>query len=187
MRYFNSNDVREYNSNIKTASVKVLLEEASFSRKPSNHRCDVFLSHSSKDINDLPAVINFLEHFDVKVYVDKDDYELPKKTTAETGQRIKRRIAECKKFIVLVSNNSKDSKWIPWELGIGDEKKRVENIALLPKVDDAQAGWPEQEYMGLYPRIIYGRLEGYSSQVWMVYDHHEETAIKLSEWLKQNN
>ena len=111
MRYFNSNDVKILNeSTVKTAGAAVILEDALFTKKASYQKCDVFLSHSSKDKDDLPAVIEFLKRFGVKAYVDKADDDLPKKTTSETGKIIKNRIAECKKFIVLVSDNSKESK-----------------------------------------------------------------------------
>jgi len=185
MRYFNSDDIRKFNENVKTAGATVILENASISKKASSQKCDVFLSHSSKDKDDLPAVIEFLKRFGVKAYVDKADDDLPKKTTSETGKIIKNRIAECKKFIVLVSDNSKESKWIPWELGIGDEKKSIDNVALLPKSDDSSSGWPEQEYLGLYPRIVYNTFKGQDSPVWMVLDHHNNKGTELSKWLKQ--
>jgi len=183
MRYFNSDDIRKFNENVKTAGATVILENASISKKASSQKCDVFLSHSSKDKDDLPAVIKFLEQHGVKVYVDKADDDLPKKTTAETGAKIKGRIAECKKFIVLVSENSKESKWIPWELGIGDEKKKINNVALLPISDNSSAGWPEQEYLGLYPRII---NDYYYLENWVVFNHHTGKKIKLSQWLLEN-
>lgn len=69
-------------------------------------------------------VIGFLENFGAKVYIDKADKELPEKTSAETGVKLKNRIAQCQKFVVLVTANSKNSRWIPWELGFADEKKK---------------------------------------------------------------
>lgn len=160
--------------------------EALVEKKASYQAFDVFLSHSSKDEARILGVVQFLRDYGVNVYIDKLDDELPKKTSPETGARLKQRINDCRKFIVLVSENSKDSKWIPWELGIGDETKTLRNVALLPTVDSSQnVDWPEQEYMGLYHRVHFGGLDGYNDPVWMVRNHHNNTAVELSKWLKR--
>lgn len=179
MRYFNESDVRRYDETI-------ILNEHTFSEKSGGRSVDVFLSHSSNDKADLPATINFLESYGVNVYIDKKDNKLPKKTSKDTGEILKRRIDESKKFIVLVSENSKNSRWIPWELGIADEKKKIHNIALLPKVEgNENPEWPEQEYLGLYPRIVYAVFKGQDRPVWMVYNHYDNIGIELGEWLKR--
>lgn len=179
MRYFNESDVKNLKKSIN-------LNNYYFEKKASYQSFDVFLSHSSKDKDILPSVINFLSKYNVNVYIDKSDDELPKKPSSETGDVIKSRIQEAKKFIVLVSQNSKDSKWIPWELGIADEKKKIENVALLPCIQSTSlSDWPEQEYLGLYPRIVYGNFKGTTTPVWMVLDHHNNTGLEIGEWLKR--
>ena len=183
MKYFSSTS-----SEIQNFSRNVLVENHRFEKKASATVSDVFLSHSSKDESALKNVIGFLENYGAKVYIDKSDKELPQKTSAETGKKLKVRIAECPKFIVLVTANSKDSRWIPWELGVADEKKKLPNVALLPDVgNQANAEWPEQEYLGLYPRIVFGKHQSYQLPIWMVFDHHENTGTELSQWLKRPN
>lgn len=179
MRYFNENDVQSFKKSI-------VIENFSLSQKSAYQSFDVFLSHSSKDKDILPSVINFLSQYGVNVYIDKSDEELPDKTSAETGEILKNRIHESKKFIVLVSQNSKESKWIPWELGIADEKKKIKNVAILPSVQrNSSTNWPEQEYLGIYPRIVKATFTGQQSPVWMVLDHHSNRGTELGEWLKQ--
>jgi len=178
MRYFNESDVQTFRKSI-------IIENFSFEKRASYQSFDVFLSHSSKDKDILPSIINFLSLFGVNVYIDKADKELPKETSTETGEILKNRIREAKKFVVLVSPNSKDSKWIPWELGIADVTKKIENVAILPRVQNISADWPKQEYLGLYPRIVNSNFQGQSTPVWMVYDHHSNTGIELGEWLKK--
>jgi hypothetical protein len=179
MRYFNESDANSFQKSI-------VIKNHMYEARASSQAFDVFLSHSSKDAESLPPVINFLSQYNVNVYVDKDDKELPRKTSPETGEKLKSRIYECRKFIVLVSENSKKSNWIPWELGIADERKTIKNVALLPKVQSTlKPDWPEQEYLGLYPRIINGKLKGYTSPVWMVLNHHKNTGTELGTWLKQ--
>lgn len=177
MRYFNQIDVQSFRKSL-------ILENFSINKR-SYQTFDVFLSYSSKDKDILPSAINFLSQYHVNVYIDIADEALPEKPSPETGKMLKNRICEARKFIVLISENSKDSKWIPWELGIADEKKKINNIALLPTTQDGLLkSWPEQEYLGLYERIVYGNLKGYTSPVWMVYDHHTNTATELGLWLK---
>lgn len=183
MKYFSSTA-----SEIQNFSGGVIVENHRFEKRAWASATDVFLSHSSTDKDVLPQVIGFLEKHGAKVYIDKADKELPQKTSAETGVKLKERIAQCPKFIVLVTANSKSSRWIPWELGIADEKKKLPNIALLPDVgNQANADWPEQEYLGLYPRIVKETFKGQATPVWMVLDHHNNTGTELSEWLKRLN
>jgi len=74
---------------------------------------------------------------------------------------------------------------IPWELGLADGQKSASSVALFPVVETAtETKWAEQEYLGLYRRILWGTLEGYDKQVWMVYDHHTNTATHLRKWLR---
>lgn len=183
MKYFSSAD-----ADIQALGKSVLLESHLIEKAvtPSTATTVVFLAHSSADEKTLPMAIGLLEKHGAKVYIDKIDKELPKKTSAETGVKLKKRIDQCPKFIVFVTENSKNSRWVPWELGIADEKKTLRNVALLPDVgNQANADWHEQEYLGLYPRIVYTTFTGQTQPVWMVRDHHQKTGIELSEWLKR--
>ncbi len=184
MKYFSSTE-----SKIQNFSRGIIVEDHRFEKRASASSADVFLAHSSSDKEDaLPDAIGFLMKQGAKVYIDKDDKELPQKTSAETGAKLKRRIEQCPKFIVLVTAKSKDSRWIPWELGIADEKKKLANVALLPDVgNQANADWPEQEYLGLYPRIVFGPHVSYHDPIWMVFDHHANTGTELGQWLKRVN
>mgnify|MGYP000903467631 CR=1 FL=1 len=179
MRYFNQSDVQVFDRSI-------IIENYTLAKKSPYQSFDVFLSHSSKDNGILPSVINFLSGYGVNVYIDKADGELPKITSPETGGILKNRIQEARKFIVLISENSRDSKWIPWELGIADEKKKIDNIALLPTVQgNSLPDWPKQEYLGLYHRIVYSRFRGQQQSVWMVLNHHQNIGTELKKWLKE--
>ena len=183
MRYFSSTA-----SDIQNFSKGVLVENFDFEKRVSSSSLDVFLSHSSLDKDALPKAIGFLTQFGVNVYIDKIDKELPLKTSAETGRKLKERITQCRKFIVLVTANSRNSRWIPWELGVADEKKKLPNVALLPDVgNQSNAEWSEQEYLGLYPRIVFGAHVSYSNAIWMVFEHHANTGTELGQWLKRAN
>ncbi len=127
-----------------------------------------------------------LENHGARVYVDEVDPEMPPYTSAETAKILKGRISQSGKFVVLTSKNSKDSRWVPWELGIADGYKTLANIALFPSSETTpDISWAEWEYLGLYHRIVWGRLEGYRDAVWMVLDHKNNTATELAAWLRE--
>ena len=67
-------------------------------------------------------------------------------------------IQKCRKFVVFVTTNSKESKWIPWELGLGDGTKTNSNVALFPsaKYSDEES-WLNQQYLGLGVEIPQNR------------------------------
>ena len=44
--------------------------------------------------------------------------------------------------------------------------------------------WAEQEYLGLYKRIVYADVNGESGMHWLVLDHRNNVGEKLETWLK---
>jgi hypothetical protein len=144
-----------------------------------------FLSHSSKDNDLIPGIVYVLQNHGAQVYVDLGDYRLPEPPSVETAQVLRDTISEMRRFVLLVSPNSKGSIWIPWELGLADGQKSFAAVALFPVVQKVtETKWAEQEYLGLYRRIVWGPLQGYKNNMWMVYDHHTNTADPLSRWLR---
>jgi hypothetical protein len=157
-----------------------ILKEAS-----SKEGKTVFLSHSSADDDLLPGIIRILEGHGGKVYLDKNDQELPQLEIFDIAERLRTAVRKCKKFVLLVTPKSKDSKWIPWELGLGDGVNLDKNVALFPSAETAfEQEWSEQEYLGLYQKIIWSIFTGEDNYQWMVLDHRKNTGIKLAHWLK---
>lgn len=144
----------------------------------------VFLSYNSRDRDYLPGAILLLEAHGGKVYVDLKDSRLPKTPSPKTANILRDSMQKCRRLVVFVSTNSKDSKWIPWELGFGDGDKKEYSIALLPVATSAdEQEWAGQEYFGLYQRIVFGRINGRPKDEWIVHNHHENSAIPLGQWL----
>ena len=172
------------NKNINAS--KQLFESSSFSLENYNdYKPYTFVSYSSKDSEYLPYVLEVLTNHGAKPYVDKSDNRLPNPPSVKTAKVLKETIQKSKRMVVFVTTNSKDSKWVPWELGLGDGSKSNYEIALFPSVEKMdETKWLEQEYLGLYNRIVFGKLEGYSDEVWMVYDFQAKNAIALAEWLQ---
>ena len=168
-------------------SAGTLAEQASILRKSEarSPQGSTFLSHASKDAELLPGVIAILERHGASVYIDKKDDSLPPTTSRTTAAILRGRINQCKKFILLTTKSSKDSLWVPWELGVADGYKRNTNLAIFPGVDSAtDRTWAEREYLGLYDRIVFGQLEGQPTSVFMVWDQEKNTATELSQWLR---
>lgn len=167
-----------------TLNEQVSVEKRAADRSPAGA---TFLSHSSRDNDLLVGAISLLEGHGASVYVDKKDPSLPPYTDKETASGLKSRIHQSRKFVLLASSNSKDSRWVPWELGIADEHKGMDRVAILPTVESAhETDWTSWEYLGLYDRIIWGDLQGESEKVWMVLDSRQNTAVKLSNWLSRD-
>jgi hypothetical protein len=166
---------------------KIGINEQASLRKRAEDRAPAgatFLSHSSKDKDLVTGAIRLLEGHGATVYIDKKDPTLPPYTNKDTAKSLKNRINQSDKFVLLASENSKESKWVPWELGLADGYKGLNKTAILPAVENQRdTSWTNWEYLGLYDRIVWGDLEGHEKKIWMVLDRRKNTAVTLSSWL----
>ena len=141
----------------------------------------IFLSHSHNDEDLLEDIIAILTKLDIEVYVDLLDEELSYPPSDKTAIKIKEKIKENKKFILLATNDAIASKWCNWELGLGDAAKYIENIALFPVADNS-GNWIGNEYLQIYPYIEkHSKLKEYDNYS-IVYPDGRK--IKLEQWMK---
>lgn len=138
----------------------------------------VFLSHSHKDAGFVENAAAFLKSHGAVVYVDWLDREMPAITSPETAKKLKEKISEHRKFILLATDNSKESSWIPWELGIADTKKGLLNIAILP-IAESSSVFKGTEFVGIYPVV----QKSFATGEWVVWCHELSTSTELSSWL----
>jgi len=145
-----------------SAQLKTYEREERLVRLAESHRVTkalagvkVFLSHSHQDVDHVKAARQLLEANGASIYVDWEDGEMPATTSTATATRLKARIRECGRFVLLASERSKSSLWVPWELGYADSEKSVSRIAILPFIA-ATTAWAGTEYVGLYPTIQFG-------------------------------
>lgn len=115
---------------------------------------DIFLSHSHDDAELILGVKKIIEDSGLTVYVDWiDDAKLDRsKITRETGELLRVRMRSCSSLVYVHSDNSKDSVWMPWELGYFDGYK-PRHVWILPLVSSSDAEFKGQEYLGLYPPV----------------------------------
>ncbi len=152
-------------------------------RSPAHN---TFLSHSSKDDEVIPVVVEILESHGATVYVDKKDSALGNLNPKEIASSLREKIASTRKFVTFASSNIRDSKWVPWEIGLADGYKRSANVAIFPAPDKAHDfRWTEQEYLGIYDRVVWGCLRGEERHKWLVWNHVANTATTLREWLER--
>lgn len=179
-QYITKSELRDFASEL-APNERANLRKSASSRDLTG---STFLSHSSKDDDLVVGAIRVLEGHGAQVYVDEIDPEMPPYTSEETAALLRKRIHQTSRFVLLASKNSKDSRWVPWELGIADGDKGLERLALFPASDSSyDKDWASWEYLGLYRRIVWGNLEGYKDPVWMVLDEKRNTAIALRRWL----
>lgn len=180
--YATLDEIRSYGTTMFSEAQASMLKAAR-NRAPAG---STFLSHSTKDVEYLAGTVRLLQEHGASVYIDKKDEALPPYTNKETADILRSRIKESRRFVLLATKVSKESKWIPWELGISDGYKAPERIAIFPGVDSAtDTKWTEREYLGLYNRIVFGGLKGYRDNVWMVWNKDKNTATELRKWLSQ--
>lgn len=137
----------------KTAS-QILNEN--YTNISKNNNYDIFLSHSYQDAKIILGVKKFLEDFKYSVYVDWiEDSKLDRtKVDSNTAALLKMRMKNCRCLLYVTTDNSSESKWMPWELGYFDglkNKVAILPINEIPTNNDLYSG---QEYLGLYEYIV---------------------------------
>lgn len=148
----NKNRLYSYNSynRIRERLANNVLDNSLYQRS----YYDIFLSHSYNDRDYIGSLFDLLSGYGYKVYVDwiVDKSLIRGNVNKNTAAILKNRMAQCTCLLFVASNNTPDSKWMPWELGYFDGIKKGK-VAILPIVDGEQYSYHGQEYLGLYPYI----------------------------------
>lgn len=144
---------------------------------------NIFLSHSHIDYQLVLEAKEFFQNLGIRIYVDWADETMPEKTNGTTASKIKTKIIQNDKFVLLATNNAVKSKWCNWEIGFADSYKySKKKLAILPLADNS-GHWEGNEYLQLYPRIERNRTKaGYLSYFIWYPDNTYET---LENWLKR--
>ena len=115
---------------------------------------DIFLSHSYQDKEIIPHLKKALENLGFTVYVDwiNDKYSSRENVNKETATLLQKRMNQSKSLFYATSENSKNSKWMPWELGYFDgvKDKRVAILPIEKEEKFTSEKFKEQEYLSLY-------------------------------------
>lgn len=174
-KYFNEGHFKSYK--ITDSVQSVLNESRTFSSSPKI--TSVFISHKHDDLDEIRGFLGFLKKMGVATYIDAFDPTMPNYTCGKTAERIKERIKQCDKFMLLATDNAITSKWCNWELGIGDVHKYKSNIAIVPVKNYNQAVYTGSEFLEIYP-YLYQSDYGY-----FIYDPISQNDTSLENWLKK--
>ncbi len=152
-----------------------------YQRRTASTRHSIFLSHSHTDADLVDQFLaKILGDNADSVYIDRSDESLPEKCTPVTAAKVKGKIRECEKLLLLATNNACDSRWCPWELGVGDEANGYASVLVVPVADSAAGGWRGNEYIGIYQYLdqdSFGRL--------YVVSPANQTKEPLEVWVKR--
>lgn len=150
--------------------------------QPSNKKYEVFVSHSSRDVEFIRKVLLFLKNSKgvETVYVDWQDPDMKHETNARTAEDLKDRIKNAKKVIYVVTSDSLKSVWCSWEIGYADCSKGADKIAILA-IKPNNGRWKNHEYLQQYPWISYDLKE----HLFMVTKPNGDRSTLL-DWLKRN-
>jgi len=144
-----------------TASIRLLAESTTERLEPVPEEpapkpvviFDIFLSHSSLDQLQVLGIYKLLRRRGYSLYLDQVcDPQLNRaNVTRATARVLRYRMAQCKSLFVATSNNTTNSKWVPWELGFTDGWNG--KTAILPILPSGTYSFSGQEYFELYPQV----------------------------------
>ncbi|MFW2078523.1 toll/interleukin-1 receptor domain-containing protein [Acinetobacter sp. ULE_I010] len=157
MKFFTRSEARSAAKRATTAKSSISMESAlneSVYRQQQKSHFDIFLSHSIRDSELILGVKTLLEESGFTVYVDwiTDPLLERDKVNADTADVLRKRMRQCQSLIYIYTSNSKESKWMPWELGYFDGF-RPEKVSVLPLTFQENEEFKGQEYLDLYPVI----------------------------------
>ena len=153
--------------------------EAGRSERRTDSETQLFLSHSSRDRDLVGDAVEFFRRQGVKVYVDWTDGEMPDVPSPETAERLKEKIRENRKFVLLASQNSLASRWVPWELGLADVIRGLDHMTVMPVREGGQ------DYSGSEYVAIYSTIHSTTDGDWAVVLPGSNNGIRLSYWLRR--
>lgn len=169
---------RKYGS-MRVFSAQAVLNEGRVT--DSSKMYDIFLSHSSKDMNLIAGLKLIFEDFGYSVYVDWNDNQLdPNKVTPETAKILRERMSQCKCLLYAFSENASNSKWMPWELGYFDALKNS-RVAVLPISQTAKYSYKGSEFVGVYYVIHIVQIQNTYKEALCVYDG--DKYVIFNSWL----
>ena len=105
----------------------------------------VFISHKDSDRNTAMEVLNVLTSNRVEAYLDVLDNSVVKKGELLT-KHIKSKLNECTDILVVMTEKTKSSWWVPFEIGMAAQKD-------LPTVSYLQSGVALPDYLSYWPRL----------------------------------
>lgn len=120
----------------------------------------VFISHKQEDWITAKSIAFELERMGVPFYLDVLD-SITVKSGKELTEHIKKNLNDCTDIIVVMSETTKNSQWVPFEVGMAAQNDMptatfLQASVLLP---DFLAYWPRLKYPSDIQKYIVARKE----------------------------
>jgi len=160
-----------------------LNEDVRLYSQPGAPKYHVFISYRHEDRSYVPRVAKFLKGLQAGIYIDFLDEELAKAPDSQTAPILRRRITQCSKLIQIITPNSSDSRWMPWELGLGDGILGYRNAVTLPIINTYQPK-VSQDYLDMYGHIETTTARNSTYEDWSI-QYPDNTAEWFTTWLKK--
>lgn len=158
------------------------LRSGAFKKNPAD-RYDIFLSHRSEDAEIIYSLKLLLEDFGFSVFVDW--IETPQadrsKVNPETAAMLRFAMRQSDSLLYAASENARESKWMPWELGYSDALHGKVAVLPISQYETAQESYIGQEYLGLYPYITLTPEKGGEEQLWV--NKTSNNYVSLNSWI----
>lgn len=191
MEIISESQLKSYRRSQRTYSQTTIESLTNYKNESSIAKTKVFLSHKHDEQEQLEGAISFLKTIGVDIYVDWMDDGMPKTTSGITATRIKQKIRENHKFILLATEGAINSKWCNWELGLGDAAKYIDHIAVMPIKKD-YSNYSGNEYLEIYPNIfnldsdqyIHGSYRGKGTYIIYPLINSNRKVVSIAEWLR---
>ncbi len=120
----------------------------------NNDKYDLFLSYNHKDITLARAIYHELKNQGISVYADFIDPSFQPIVNKKTAKILCNKIANCKALAYIHTENAKNSKWCPWEIGLASGLKDFKCV-IIPAIVNDDNEFDRQEYLTLYPFASY--------------------------------
>lgn len=102
-------------------------------RKQLGIKC-VFISHQKTDAQICKYIADYLINADIDVYFDEYDrdlkHHLQKNNPRGVVESIKKGIQQSSHMLCVISPNTLNSQWVPWEVGYGYDRTQLATLTL---------------------------------------------------------
>jgi hypothetical protein len=190
MAFFNREELKSKGTrkfaSYNEVTASLILEDSN----KAHETFDIFLSHPYLDKDEVLNLKDEIEAMGYTLYVDWIvDKELNRKNVTKRNADILRdRMVKSSSLIYIVTENSSESRWMPWELGFYDgydgKGTNSGKVAIMPIKDkpDSSDSYNGTEYLGLYPYIVKAKMKDNGMALWVHRD--AENYVTFKSWLQ---
>ena len=122
-----------------TDEITLAMYENYINKKDEKGVC-VFISHKSQDSIDAKAIADYIRLCGIDVYIDLDDNGLKLASITEDSEGIVKHIQKglgmSTHLLAIISDNTKESWWVPYEIGYAKKASKKISSLVLRKLSD---------------------------------------------------